>query len=198
MRQLVLFLLTILFFAAPCGTSLAAQQGGGSPARAENYKIGIGDLLQVDVYDEPDLSVEVRVLTDGMISLPLIGSIRAWGLTVTALEQEVMKILGEKYLVNPQVTVIVKEFSRIFVFGEVREPSAFPLTGKLTVFEAITLAGGFTEVANKSAVKVIRQKPDGGETTFEVDIDRLTKKGDTSQDMELEANDRIVISRTFF
>jgi polysaccharide export outer membrane protein len=175
-----------------------SAQTNSRPARAENYKIGVGDLLDVQVYDEPDLSAEVRVLTDGFISLPLVGSIHAGGLTVTDLEKAVTKIHGERFLVNPQVTVIVKEFSRIFVFGEVKNPSAFPLTGKMTVFEAITLAGGFTEVANKSAVKVIREKVDGGETTFQVDIDRLAKKGDTSQDMELEANDRIVVSRTFF
>lgn len=163
----------------------------------QNYRIGVGDLLMIEVYDEPDLTKEVRVLTDGFLSFPLLGSIKAAGLTVGELERELTRRLGEKYLVNPQVTVFVKEFSSIYVFGEVKKPGSFPLYGKLTVFEAITLAGGFTEVANPSKVRVIRQE-NGREVAFEVDIERFTKKGDTSQDKELKANDRIIVPRSFF
>ena len=166
-------------------------------AKSQDYRIGVGDLLQVEVYDEPDLTKETRVLTDGTISLPLLGSIRALGLTVGELQKEVTRHLAEKYLVDPQVTVFVKEFSHIFVFGEVKSPGAFPLYGRMTVFEAITLAGGFTEVANPSKVKVIRET-ENGEQTFEVDIEQLTKQGDLSQDMELQAHDRIIVPRSFF
>ena len=162
----------------------------------DNYHVGVGDLIAVEVYDETDLSREVRVLTDGSISLPLLGTFRAEGLTVTELEQKITKMLGEKYLVNPQVMILVKEFSHVFVFGEVKNPGSFPIYGRLTVFEAITLAGGFTEVAS-NRVKVIRN--DGGqEVSFEADMERLTKKGDTSQDIELRANDKVVVSRGFF
>ncbi len=164
---------------------------------SQSYKIGIGDLLQVEVYDEDDLTREVRVLTDGTLTLPLIGSIHAAGLTVSELENTVTRMLAEKYLVSPQVTVFVKEFSNIYIFGEVRKPGSFPLYGRMTVFEAITLAGGFTEVANPSKVKVIRQ--DGGaEVSFEVNIEHLTKKGDSTQDRELQANDRIIVPRSMF
>lgn len=164
---------------------------------SQNYRIGVGDLLQVEVYDEKDLTKEVRVLTDGFISFPLLGSLQASGRTVGELEKDITQKLAAKYLVNPQVTVFVKEFSSVFVFGEVQKPGSFPIFGKMTVFEAITLAGGFTEVANPSKVKVIRQK-DGQEVTFEVDVTRLIKKGDTSGDMELAANDRVVVPRSFF
>lgn len=163
----------------------------------DDYQIGVGDLLQIEVYDEEDLKKEVRVLTDGQISFPLIGSVSAEGLSVGALEDKITRLLGEKYLVNPQVTVFVKEFSNIYVFGEVKNPGSFPLYGKMTVFEAVTLAGGFTEVANKSKVRIIRQFK-GKETSFEVDIDRLTKSGDSSQDRDLKANDRVVVARSFF
>lgn len=165
--------------------------------KVQNYQIGIGDLLQIEVYDEPDLTKEVRVLTDGNISFPLLGTLRAAGLTVTELENEIRSRLGAEYLVNPQVTVFVKEFSSIFVFGEVKKPGSFPLTGKMTVFEAITLAGGFTEVANPSKVKVVRQE-NGRETSFMVDIKKVTKKGDVSEDKELRANDRVIVPRSFF
>lgn len=163
----------------------------------EDYTIGVGDLLQVEVYDEEDLTKEVRVLTDGRISFPLLGSIEAERLTVSQLEQKITKLLAAKYLVNPQVTVFVKEFSNVFVFGEVVEPGSFPIYGRMTVFEAITLAGGFTEVANRSKVKVIRRR-NGQEKVFEVDVSKLTKTGDPSQDLELQANDRVVVTRGFF
>jgi polysaccharide biosynthesis/export protein len=163
----------------------------------QGYQIGVGDLLDIEVYDEPDLTREVRVLTDGAISVPLLGTLKAGGLTVGELEKKVTALLAEKYLVNPQVTVMVKEFSNIFIFGEVKNPGSFPLYGKMTVFEAITLAGGFTEVANPTKVKVIRNEG-GHEVTLEVDVERLTKKGDASQDIALKANDRVIVPRSFF
>ena len=172
-------------------------QANPDQAKQEDYRIGIGDLLEIEVYDEPDLTREVRVLTDGYISLPLMGRIRAAERTVSELQNEIDRLLGEKYLVNPQVTVFVKEFSNIFVFGEVKNPGSFPLTGTMTVFEAITLAGGFTEVANPAKVKIIHEE-DGKEIAFEVNVEQLTKRGDASQDRELQANDRVIVPRSFF
>lgn len=174
-----------------------AADGEAAPERTQNYKIGVGDLLQIEVYEEEDLTKEVRVLTDGYISFPLLGSIKVSGLTVTKLEEQITRLLAEQYLVNPQVTVFVKEFSDIFVFGEVKKPGSFPLYGRLTVFEAITLAGGFTEVANPSKVRVIRNE-NGQETSFEVNVERITKKGNVSEDIELRAGDRVIVPRSFF
>lgn len=163
----------------------------------QDYRIGIGDLLEIEVYDEPDLTREARVLTDGKISLPLLGQVTAAGRTVQDLQDNVRDLLAAKYLVSPQVSVFVKEFSSIFVFGEVKNPGSFPLTGKMTVFEAITLAGGFTEVANPSKVKVIRTEGDQ-QISFEVNISDLTKKGDRKDDRDLHANDRVIVPRSFF
>ncbi len=174
-----------------------AAETAPNTEQVQNYRIGVGDLLQIEVYDEPDLTREVRVLTDGHISFPLLGTVRASGLTIGELEQLLTKQLAEKYLVSPQVTVFVKEFSSVFVFGEVKNPGSFPLPGKLTVFEAITLAGGFTEVANPSKVKIIREE-EGHEVAIVVDIQKLAKNGDTSQDRELKANDRVIVPRSFF
>lgn len=189
----VLFLTLICLFVLPLHGRTAEE----SRAQQQNYRIGVGDLLQIEVYDEEDLNKEVRVLTDGYISFPLIGSLEAAGKTVSEFQETLTRLLKEKYLVDPQVTVFVKEFSSIFVFGEVKKPGSFPLFGRLTVFEAITLAGGFTEVANPSKIKIIRQIK-GNEVTLEADITRLTKKGDSSQDLELQANDRVIVPRSFF
>lgn len=187
-----------VFFTAGQETSVSAQtQEPPAAVDHQSYHIGVGDLLQIEVYDEPDLTKEVRVLTDGFISLPLLGSLQAESLTVKDLQDRITKLLAAKYLVNPQVTVFVKEFSNVFVFGEVKSPGTFPIYGNMTVFEAITLAGGFTEVANPAKIKVVRHER-GQEKSFEVDITRLTKKGDTSQDLELKANDRVIVPRSFF
>ena len=163
----------------------------------KEYRIGVGNLLEVEVYGEPDLTKEVRVLTDGTISFPLLESIKAQGLTVGELERDIRDRLGKKYLVNPQVTVFVKEFSRVYVFGEVKSPGSFPLTGKMTVFEAVTLAGGLTDVANSTKVKVIRERG-GKEVSLLVNLEKITKDGDVTEDKELEANDRVVVPRSFF
>ncbi len=200
MPKLLAVLIIACLCMSPAGSVQAAEEEVSEPAAGgvnESYRIGIGDLLAIEVYDEADLTKEVRVLTDGLISFPLLGSLKAAGLTVSALEQKITKKLAAKYLVDPQVTVFVKEFSSIFIFGEVRNPGSFPIFGRMTVFEAITLAGGFTEVANPSKVKVIRQEG-SKETTFEVNIQRLTEKGDTSADLELQANDRVIVPRSFF
>ena len=180
-----------------CDVSMAQFSDELRQSENQSYQIGIGDLIQIEVYDEPDLTKEVRILTDGYISFPLLGSLKAAGLKVNELEQKLTRLLAAKYLVNPQVTVFVKEFSNVFIFGEVRKPGSFPLLGKMTVFEAITLAGGFTDVANTSKVKIIREK-NGQEVTLIADIEQLTKKGDISQDVVLESNDRIIVSRSFF
>jgi polysaccharide biosynthesis/export protein len=193
MRKTLILLTASLLLTSWAGQVCAAPKRDTQ----QKYRIGIGDLLQIEVYDEEDLTKEVRVLTDGFISFPLLGSLKAAGLTVSALEEQLRTRLAEKYLVSPQVTVFVKEFSSVFVFGEVKNPGSFPIYGKMTVFEAVTLAGGFTEVANPSKVKVIRNE-DGKEISFEVDIKKLTKEGDASADAELQANDRVIVPRSFF
>lgn len=190
-------LISLFILIAIPARSDAAKGTSYKSLSSQNYKIGVGDLLEIEVYDEEDLDKEVRVLTDGHISFPLIGSIKAAGQTVTTLEKKITSLLAEKYLVNPQVTVFVKEFSSVFVFGEVRKPGSFPVYGRMTVFEAITLAGGFTEVANPSKVKVVRLE-ENQEISFEVDVQQITKKGDTSADLELQANDRVIVPRSFF
>lgn len=190
-------ILTFFFLSSSSWQATARSQETQAPRDTENYRIGIGDLLQIQVYGEPDLTKEVRVLTDGHISFPLLGSVEAAGLTVVDLEDELKRRLGERYLVNPQVTVFVKEFSRVYVFGEVRNPGSFPIYGRMTAFEAITLAGGFTEVANPSKVKIVRRE-NNHEVALTVDIEKLTKHGEVSEDKELRANDRVIVTRGFF
>jgi polysaccharide export outer membrane protein len=128
------------------------------PAAPADYRVGRDDLLAVDVWKEEALSAEVPVRPDGRISLPMVGEVVAEGRTVEELKREIAARLRGA-VAEPLVTVMVKEVraSRFFVLGEVAHPGAFPLTGGITILEAVTVAGGPTEFAHPRRVVVMRR-----------------------------------------
>ncbi len=125
----------------------------------QQYRLNPGDLLQITVLDEPELSGEVLVGPDGFLRLPLIGSVMAAGLTLDELTARLEKALGE-YLREPRITIALKQFSpfarRVYVLGAVKAPGAYslPLGTASTVLDAITLAGGYGEGADLEQVRV--------------------------------------------
>lgn len=130
----------------------------GAYLGVSDYRVGPLDLLEVSVFQVPDLNRTVRINTSGQISLPLIGAIRAGGRTVSELEDEIATKLEAQYLQSPQVTVFVKEFSsqRLTVEGAVKQPGIYPITGKTSLLQAIALAKGFEELADQRSVIVFR------------------------------------------
>lgn len=130
--------------------------------QSEPYKLNPGDQIQILVQDEPDLSGEVTIGPDGFIRLPLIGSIQAAGLTVEELAAQITKSLRQ-YLREPVVIVNLKQFTplarRVYIMGAVKAPGAYPLplVGTTTVFDAIMLAGGFSENADWERVRVFKR-----------------------------------------
>lgn len=156
----------------------------------KEYAIASNDILEITVYDEPDLSTTVRVAQDGMISYPLLGNIKVAGLTVRSLEAEITKLLAADYLVKPQVKVFVKQYAKISILGEVRNPGSYEMREKLTLTEAIALAQGFIATANTSDVKIIRTV-DAKKETLNVDFDRILERA--LPDVELIANDVIIV-----
>ena len=166
----------------------------------ENYKILPGDLLTITVFREPDLSRDIRVGSNGTTTFPMAGNLKLAGLSVPEIETLLVRKLSD-VLVSPQVTVLIKEYSsqQIYVLGEVSKPGAItlPTERKLTVLEAITMAGGFTELAAQDRTKVLRNS--GGQNqSFEIKISKITKGGDKSLDMTLESNDTIFVPQSFF
>ena len=154
--------------AAPATSATApavstAQPAFPSPydrnALAEEYRIAPGDVLQVFVWREPDLSREIRVRTDGLVTVPLLGDLSAVNKTPKGLAAELAQLLG-KFITAPNVTVTVTYSStqRFFVLGLVAKPGEFPLLGRTTLLQALALAGGFQEYAKTEDVKVIRQE----------------------------------------
>jgi polysaccharide export outer membrane protein len=136
----------------------AATAPGGV---SEEYRLGPGDKLRIEVYKDSQLSQSVQVRPDGKITLPLIGDLDASNKTPIELRDSIMGSLKE-YITNPTVTVIVVEAlaSQVYVMGEVTHPGTMQLHGPTTILQALAMAGGFKEFANTKDVKVLR--PRGG------------------------------------
>ena len=132
---------------------------GGVYTGVSDYRIGPQDLIDVSVFQVPDLTRSLRVNSFGQISLPLIGSLQAGGMTVQELEASIASHLSEKFLQNPQVTVFIKEYAsqRVTVEGAVTKPGIFPLTGRTTLLQCIAVSGGFLPLADLKGVVVFRQ-----------------------------------------
>src|SRR5438477_8897137 len=159
-RYLAAAALAAIVVAAPAS---AKDKDDKKPAAAapaqmtDEYRIGPGDKLRIEVYKDAQLSQSVQVRPDGKITLPLIGDLEANGATQLELRDTIAKALKE-YITNPTVTVIVVEAlaSQIFVMGEVTHPGTMQLHGPTTILQALAMAGGFKEFANTKDVKVLR------------------------------------------
>jgi polysaccharide export outer membrane protein len=165
-------------------------------ANAQEYLIGPDDILEITVYREDELYRKVRVSSDGYISFPLIGEVKAEGKSVSMLELLIEQML-RKYIKNPQVTVFIREYSTITVSGEVEKPGSYPLKGELSVLEAISLAGDFTKVAARNNVKVLRRE-NGEEKVIRVRVANIRKTGDKSKDVLLQRGDIVVVPESLF
>lgn len=158
----------------------------------KEYIISSNNILEITVYGEPDLSTSARVSQDGTITYPFLGNIKAAGLTVRELEANITNLLGQDYLVMPQVSIFVKEYAKISILGQVRGPGSYEMKENLTLTQAIAFTGGFTNTANTSKVKIIRTTGAGDEKeTLEVNVDQILEKA--APDVEIKANDTIIV-----
>lgn len=171
-----------------------------SYSQEEEYTVGGKDVLDITVYEEKDLSKRVRVSEEGYITFPLLGQVKVSGLTTAQIEKKLTKLLEKDYLVNPQVQVMVRNFEsrKVSVLGAVKLPGSYSLTGRTTVVEAISKAGGIDmEEKWKNAVLLRpNQKGDQKEiTSITIDLEKLLKGGDTSLNLEVKDKDTIFIPR---
>ncbi|HMF99235.1 MAG TPA: polysaccharide biosynthesis/export family protein [Vicinamibacterales bacterium] len=135
------------------------------PNVTEEYRLGAGDKLRIEVYKDAQLSQSVQVRPDGKVTLPLIGDVAAAGLTPIELRDQIAKALTE-YVTNPTVTVIVVEAtaSTAYVMGEVNHPGAVNLQAPLTILQALALAGGLKDFADVKNIRILRPSTSGVET----------------------------------
>ncbi len=163
--------------------SIAPPPSASSPDAArdnqfDEYKLGAGDKVRVNVYGEDTLSGEFLVSGEGKVSMPLVGDVQAAGLTVNAFQEELRQALAHDYLKNPKVSVEVVNYRPFYILGEVTKPGEYPYTNGLTVFNAVATAGGFTYRANQGRV-FIRGKSDTREHSVPLTGTTLVAPGDT-------------------
>lgn len=183
-RRLVLLTLPALGLAgcataAPMVDSQAGSGASGSGDRVvEDYRLGSGDKVRVNVFGEEALTGEFQVSGGGMISLPLIGDIRAAGLTVAEFQRAVEQGLKQGYLLDPKVSAEVLTYRPFFVLGEVGSPGTYPYSNGLTVLNAVATAGGFTYRADTKRV-FIRRADGGNEEAYRLTTSTVVAPGDT-------------------
>lgn len=178
---------------APISQDLRQQepvQGIGS-----DYLVGPNDLLEIEVFDMENLKRTVRVNAAGSVSLPLIGSVVVAGLTAQKIEDTIATKYSEKYLQNPQVSVFIKEFTsqRITVDGAVQKPGIYPMTGQISLLQALALAGGAGQIANMGEVIVFRSNQKGVRQAAVFDVDNI--RSGKGEDPMLKGDDVVVVQR---
>jgi polysaccharide biosynthesis/export protein len=162
------------------------------PWNEQEYRLGPGDKLRVEVYREPQLSQSLQVRPDGKVTLPLVGDLPAAGRTSIELRDALTTSLKE-YVTNPVVTVIVVEATaaQVFVVGEVSSPGTQVMQGPLTVLQALAQAGGLKEFANAGDIRILRKAGTGPQQTIEFDY-KAALKGKIDP-VYLQPGDTIVV-----
>ena len=192
--------LVLALLIAVAGQVWAGNPGDDKPPAAPgaatndaDYVIGPEDMLNVNVWKEAEMSGTVPVRPDGKISLPLLNDVQAAGLTATQLAAQVTEKL-KKYLEQPRVTVVVTQVNsrRYFVLGEVTRAGAYPLLPNMTVLQALSSAGGFTQFANSKNIYVLRVE-NGKQNKLPFNYRDVVKGRNTEQNILLKPGDTIVV-----
>lgn len=180
----------LLSFLSPVFSPSSFGQQQEVSEENRDYVISTDDVIEITVFGEQDLSVTTRVSRDGVINYPLLGKIKVSGLTARQLEAYITDLLKKDYLVDPQVNVVIKEYSKISILGEVKDPSSYQMNERMTLTQAVALAGGFTQEANLSLIQIMRVT-NGKKETMTVDLEKILNK--LEPDIEIRPQDTIIV-----
>jgi polysaccharide export outer membrane protein len=195
----------LLFLLIACGIgffnqSMAADKNEASTPETKkeivvdpSYIIGPMDTLEIQVWKEPDFSRQVLVRPDGKITLPLIGDILASGMNTMGLKALLSERLKD-FVSKPEVTVIVLESrsKNFYIIGKVTQPGTYPLNPDMTVLQAISVAGGLAEWADKESIRIIRRSG-GKDEILPFDYDKVISGKSLEQNILLKPNDTIIV-----
>jgi len=161
----------------------------------DEYRIGPEDVLEIMVWKNTELTRTVTVRPDGKVSLPLIGDIQASGITTEELKNVITQRMKD-YIATPEVSVLVSSINSYFyyILGEVVKPGKYPLKERITVLQAVSMAGGFTPFASKNGIAVFRKDPVTSiDTKFRIRYDDIISSEDPKKNLVIQSGDTIVI-----
>ena len=187
-RTLILAMLLLVFVVVPSIKALQEIQ----PLSVNEYKIGAKDLLEITVFNLPELSQTVRVSEDGSVTFSLLGKVEVAGLTAQELEKKLASLLDRQYTKNARVTVFIREFQKVAIIGAVARPGMYELVGPTTLLQAIAQAGGLTAQA-MNELFVYRHGKDGKQTRIVVKLEDLMINGNLDLNIELQPKDVVNI-----
>ncbi len=169
---------------------------------AQNYIVGEGDVLEINVFGHDEMHSIVRVGADGTIMVPLLNKVEVGGLTTSQISDKLARLLADGYLISPQVSVFVKEYRnwKAVILGEVKKPGIQELTSQTTLLELISRAGGLTADAGHKAVikRKIFKNGEKRTETLVIDLWKLLEEGDTTQNILIQDDDTIYIGKGGF
>jgi polysaccharide biosynthesis/export protein len=177
-----------------------AAPAASAPTVDNNYLIGPGDMLQVFIWRNPELTSTVPVRPDGKITTPLVEDMVAVGKTPTQLQHDIEKVLAE-YIRAPQVNVIVTQplssFSQVKVIGQVTRPQSLPYREGMTVLDAVLASGGLGQFAAGNRAKLVRIE-NGKTREMRIKLSNLVNDGDLAQNLLLKPGDVLVVPESRF
>ncbi len=197
-KPIVAFLaVLVLFLPAGAGAQNESAQGvmRSDPG---TYKIGVNDVLDVNVIKPDRYETTLTVAPDGTISFPYIGNVMVKDRSLQDIQREIADRLSE-FAANPVVTVALKESKSLafYIYGEVSAPGSYPHQDNLTIIRAISMAGGFTKFASAGKVNILRQNPDGSTERIKANV-KAAMQGSADQDVKVRPGDVITVSEGFF
>ena len=198
---LLLSLLAALAVAAACKTpsrdvAVSSSREQMAKGAAVTATLGVADVLEVRVYQEPDLSGPFRVSPEGTMDYPFCGRLKVVGMSANQVVDLLVSCLKNGYLKKPQVTVFLKEYNsaKVFVFGEVQKPGTFQFEDRMTIVQALTLAGGFTKQAAKNSV-IVTRLIDGSEAKIKVPVESIGEGRE--KNFPLQPGDIVYVPESF-
>lgn len=201
--HLIISAFLILFIISGCSNHKAVQAPAAADAAVlSEYKIGVGDALAVNVWRNPELSINVPVRPDGKISMPLIGDVMASNLTTEQLSKNITDNLTT-FIRSPQVTVIVVNPSssdfqrRVRITGAVTNPQSIPYREGMTVLDLVLLAGGPNQFASANKAKLYRKVNDELKV-YPIKLDDLINDGDVETNYALQPSDIVTVPERSF
>ncbi len=179
---------------APQDSNSLAENGDNSQAdentpeddaRLDDYLLGTGDRIEIIVYGEPDMSMKFKVAKSGVVNFPYIGEVVISGRPPSEIETEIEDRLRGDFLLNPSVIINMEAFRLFYIFGEVTSPNGYEFQPRLTVEQAIAIAGGFTDRADRDDISIRSGATD--EVIEDVELTHLVQPGDT-----------VIVDQSFF